>query len=234
MTIIDILDSNDTVIKANIKILADDYSEKLNKKACLTCPTGARVMISELKLFYKMSQFEFLQPKAQYKNTQTSKTTISNSTMSDEKAVAFIKAGIKDKKKREKLFKTLPSNWKQMIEKGFDYESKDEKSKRLEVEAELKQVDSEEGEKKETSELLTIEKAREMFPGVEGDTVGEILKRLSGQWNKVIGPGHETTKKNDDKKDVEKMSLTELREAYPEIKATSIKDFILKLKEVEK
>ena len=106
-----ILSASKTVIKSNLQLLAKDYKEKTGRTVCLTCPSDIAYMLSTLKTIYKMTVFEFKRERAQYKNAKGDRTTISNNTMTDEKAIEFLKTN----PKRISLFSKFPENWKEVI-----------------------------------------------------------------------------------------------------------------------
>lgn len=188
MSIIEVLNGTKKDIKANIDLLAKDYLKKTGRKVCRTCPSDIQYMILSLKNYYKMTQFKFKKPFGMYKNKKGDKTIISNATMTDGKAIEFLKTN----PKRIELFSEYPSNWKKLIEGKA--ETEDEKAERLAAEAELQAKKDSESDKEKP----------------EGEKPeGENLK-----------PSREN---------LMKMSLKDLREKYPEIKATSIKDFVDKV-----
>ena len=78
-----------------------------------------------------MTNFSFKRHAAQYKNLKGDKTTISNNTMTDEKAVEFLKTN----PQRIELFATFPKNWKKLI-KG-EAETSEQLEVRLAIEAEI-------------------------------------------------------------------------------------------------
>lgn len=110
---LEILKGSKKDIKKNIKLLALDYKEKTGRVVCLSCPSDIQYMISSLKTIYKMKNFEFTKEFAQYKNKKGDKTTISNATMTDKKAIEFLKTN----PKRISLFKTFPKNWEELVNK---------------------------------------------------------------------------------------------------------------------
>ncbi len=110
MTIIEILQGSKKEILANIDLLAEEYLKIKGKKLNKGCPACVIEMVLTLKNFYKMAQFKFKRHAASYKNKKGDKTTISNSTMTDEKAIAFLKTD----PKRIELFSDYPSNWKKL------------------------------------------------------------------------------------------------------------------------
>jgi hypothetical protein len=198
-----ILKGTDEVIKKNLDVLAKDYLEKTGRKVCRTCPSDIAYMILSLKNIYKMTVFSFKKERAQYKNKKGDKVTISNSTMTDAKAIEFLK----ENPKRIELFKVFPKNWKKLI-KG-EAETEDQKETRLAIEAELaiaEKAKKEKGAKKEEKVLKVVKNEDETEEEKETRLAAEALK---GRKNELL-----------------KMKLSELREKYPEIKATSIKDFV--------
>ena len=194
-----ILKSSDKVIKENLKLLAKDYKEKTGRKVCLTCPSDIAYMILSLKNYYKMTNFEFKRERAQYKNKKGDTTTISNNTMTDERAIEFLKTN----PKRIELFSKFPENWKKML-KG-EIETPEQAEARLAAEA----------------ELAIAEAAK----GTE-ETEEEIQARLDAEAaaNDVSGESIQVSRE-----DLMKKTLKELRAEYPEVKATSIKDFVDKV-----
>ena len=233
MSIITILESSNKEIIANLDILAKDYKEKLGKEVCKTCPSSINLMVLSLKNHYNMTQFRFKRAVAHYKNKKGDKTTISNSTMTDEKAIEFLKTN----PERITLFSEFPSNWEQLIVEGLDSETEAEKEKRLAKEAEAKaagkkpkakpkakakpkQEKKEGGEGKKPEAQKPEAKAGEMTD--EEKATAEAEKAA----NEALKESGETLPK---KADLEKMKLNELREKYPDIKATKTSDFIEKL-----
>lgn len=187
-TIIEILDGNKNDVSENIDLLAQDYFEKTGKKLNKGCTSCIIEMLLTLKNQYKMTQFKFKRRAATYKNKKGDKTTISNSTMTDEKAVEFLKTN----PKRIELFSEYPSNWKDLVKKGVSSESDAEKEVRLAAEAEAK----------------AVAEANKGGNGVNSET--------------------DTEKKSDklSHDELMKITLKDLRIKYPEIKATSTKDFV--------
>ena len=76
-----------------------------------------------------MTNFEFKRERAQYKNKKGDKVTISNNTMTDERAIEFLKTN----PKRIELFSKFPKGWKKMI-KG-EGETAEQTEARLAAEA---------------------------------------------------------------------------------------------------
>lgn len=198
-----ILNSSDDVVSKNIEILSELYYKNTGRKLNKSCPSCVREMILTLKSVYNMSSFKFKKPNVQYKNKRGDKKTISNSTMTDEGAVEFLKTNTE----RIGLFSEYPSNWKKLI--SGEQETEEEKEKRLAIEAEIaeskkKKEGSDSKEKQETEE----EKSEEKVDGLEV-VDSEEVKPL--------------------KDDLMKKSLKELRSLYPDVKATSIEDFVNKV-----
>ena len=215
---LEILKGTKEELRKNLPFLAKDYKEKLGRKVCLTCPSDIQYMILSLKNFYKMTKFEFIKPAVQYKNKKGDRTTISNATMTDKKAIEFLKTN----PKRIDLFKTYPSNWKDLIE--GKKETKKQKEARLAAEAEAEAA-AEAKKEKETEELETeeISEKEDVGSDIEADAIAEAKKASSDapeSSSETVGP---------DRKKLMSMSLTDLRKAYPKIKATSIKTFVDKV-----
>ena len=154
-----------------------------------------------------MTNFKFKRPAAQYKNKKGDRVTISNSTMTDEKAIAFLKT----KPSRIELFSEYPSNWKEMLKKDYKPETEEAKKKRIavEAEAEAKKKADEEAEAKAKAEA----KAEARIPADE----------VSPEKAKVL----EVESQKEDA--LLRMSLKDLRAKYPDIKAISGKDFVEKV-----
>lgn len=93
------------------RLLAKDYKEKTGRAVCLSCPGDVRGMISKLKKIYIMSDFEFKRAYAQYRNKKGDRFTISNSSMTDEKAIEFLRTN----PDRISLFSKYPKNWDELI-----------------------------------------------------------------------------------------------------------------------
>lgn len=210
MSIIEILNGTNNDISVNIDLLAKDYLKKIGRKVCRTCPSDVQYMILSLKNFYNMTQFKFIRHAAIYKNAKGDKTTISNGNMTDEKAILFLKTD----SKRIKYFAEYPSDWKELI-KGKKRETAKAKEIRLAAEAEILAA-------KIAKEKLAKEKLAENGSGETGTDKTDVKADVKAENN--VPDTNATTRK-----DLEKMSLKELRAKYPEVKATSIKDFIDKV-----
>ena len=213
-SIIDILESTNKEITANLDLLAEDYLEKTGKKVCRSCPSDMQLMILELKNIYNMTQFRFQKPSVQYKNKKGDKTTISNSTMTDKKAIEFLKTN----PERIRLFSEYPSNWEELL-KGGKPESAKAKKARLAAEAEAEAVQA------EKARLAAEAEANKKGSGNETETEAEKEARLLDEEEaEAIAAEKEALGK-----ELSKQSLADLRKTYPEIKATSIKDFVDKV-----
>ena len=217
--IINILEGGDTVIFKSIELLIKDYKEKTGKKVNSSCPSCVRVVILTLKNIYKMVNFKFKRPSASYKNKKGDKTTISNSTMTDEKSIEFLKTN----PERIRLFSEFPTNWKKLI-KG-EVETEEEKEKRIAIEAEITEVSKAKADTSKKTDLGQKE-AKEVEEIVASDNPTEE------ELNSVDEDGYETEGSDVDealRADLMKMSLKDLRKEYPNIKATSIPNFVDKV-----
>jgi len=202
-----ILNGTKRDIRNNLKKLASFYKEKTGRVVCLYCPSDVSQMLIILKNTLKMTDFRFKAHNAQYKIKKGDKFTISNATMSNEKALAFLAQN----PERIRLFDVFPKNWEELIVEGV----KDIKV----VDAETLKVNS-----LDPPVDTAIEKKEATDPAV-----GEEKKCCEET------EGKEPCEKCKEKKKAEllKMSLADLRKAYPEVKATSIKNFVDKILENE-
>lgn len=235
--VIEILKGNDKLIFKNIDLLAKIYSDKLEKKVNRTCPSCVRVMILTLKNFYKMVNFRFKRPAASYKNAKGDKTTISNSTMTDEKALIFLKTN----PERIKLFSEFPSNWRKLI-KG-EIETEEQKEARIAGEAEAIEAAKQAAEaanagltEEETVEEIVSKDnpSEEELKAVDEDgykTEGSIEEeaRLAAEAATAEAVEVAVGSSKVSKEELLKMNLSDLREKYPEVKATSIVAFVDKV-----
>jgi len=138
--ILDILD-NDKEVLAHIGELDSLFFDITKRHVCRTCAADIRFMIFTLKQANKMLEFEFKKARAQYKIRREDKYTISNSTLTNEKALDFLKQN----PKRIALFSKYPKDWKKQMNK-----SKEDVEKELAIKAELaeaKRADKAEAEK---------------------------------------------------------------------------------------
>lgn len=243
---LEILNSTKKEIKKNLQLLAKDYKEKTGRVVCLSCPSDIQYMISSLKIIYKMKNFQFKKHSAQYKNAKGDKTTISNETLTDEKAIQFLKTN----PERIRLFSKFPENWKELI-----------KGKQLTEEEKQAKVAEESAEEEARKAKGIIEEAEGLVDGgiVEEGQVDLVdsIKEIEVDSEEVLSAEEEARKASqeamneangvqeekedccddhDEKEPCEdckkkkhaelmKMKLADLRTAYPEIKASSIKDF---------
>lgn len=233
---LEILSASKEVIKANLNLLAKDYTEKTGRKVCLTCPSDIAYMILSLKHHYKMTNFEFKRNAAQYKNKKGDKTTISNGTMTDEKAIEFLRTN----PERIKLFSKYPEGWEELLKKPKMTDEQIEEKLAIQAEIEAAEAAKKEGlispideemiaasekgesEKKVDVNEIKVNDAETLSPEEEALKASE---QAAEEAAKAALSGSETKTKED----LMKMKLSELREAYPEIKATSIKDFVDKV-----
>lgn len=225
MTIIEILNGSKKDIRENMDLLAKVYLEKTGRKVCRTCPSDIQYMILSLKHALKMAQFKFKRHAAQYKNKKGDKVTISNGNMADEKAIEFLRT----KPERINLFSEYPSNWKELI--GGKVETDKEKEARLAAEAEAQKVADEkarlaaEDEKEKPAIDTDTEKviAEEMEAATDGKEAEEKVEETKAE--EVIEPEKKVEEKLT-KADLMKLSMKELRERFPEVKARSITEFV--------
>ena len=112
-TIPEILTGTQDDILANIKRLRADYLEKTGEKLDEGCRPCLNKIITGLKKYYGMeTHFKFKRAVAQYKNRKGDKTAISNSNLTDEKAIEFLRTN----PDRISLFSEYPENWRELIE----------------------------------------------------------------------------------------------------------------------
>ncbi|OAB78777.1 hypothetical protein [Cochleicola gelatinilyticus] len=111
MTISEILQLPNKQLKKHIDTLVIDYKNKTGYNVCKSCASDVQNMLSALKNIYKMTQFQLKKPQVIYKLEKGSSITISNSKMSDELAIAFLKIN----PNRLELFSKYPENVKELI-----------------------------------------------------------------------------------------------------------------------
>jgi hypothetical protein len=229
-TIIEILEGTDQTILQNIDLLAKDYLDKKSKKLNKGCAACINEMVLTLKNYYKMTQFKFKRNAASYKNKKGDTTTISNSTMTDEKAIAFLKTN----DKRISLFSEFPSNWKKLI-KG-EAETEEQKVARLAIAAEVKAAKDAKkkdtkktGSKKDSKKDLKIVKdpADKAEDNKEKDVDTTVADAEAEATNAAEQAAADAMKPS--KGDLMKLSLKDLRTKYPEVRATKISDFVEKV-----
>jgi hypothetical protein len=233
---LEILSASKEVIKANLNLLAKDYTEKTGRKVCLTCPSDIAYMILSLKHHYKMTNFEFKRNAAQYKNKKGDKTTISNGTMTDEKAIEFLRTN----PERIKLFSKYPEGWEELLKKPKMTDEQIEE--KLAIQAEIEAAKAAKGQDLSGGGLV---EGKEFVEG-SGEAGEKDVNEIKVNDAETLSPEEEALKASEQaaeeaakaalngsetktKEDLMKMKLSELREAYPEIKATSIKDFVDKV-----
>lgn len=234
MTIVEILSGSKRVIKENFKILAHDYREKTGREVCGSCPSDIQFMLLTLKNIYHMTQFKFKRPVAMYKNKKGDKKTISNATMTDARAIEFLKT----KPKRIELFSEYPSNWKKLI-KG-EAETAEEKTKRLAAEAEVQTAADAKDKKEEPGKVekevnepgveTEAEKAARLLEEGKAEETGGEAGAVAAATAAAETAATEAVETEAEKKErLLKMKLADLRKLYPEIKATSTGDFVEKV-----
>jgi hypothetical protein len=172
MDIQQILNSSNKIISDNINVLAADYLEKTGKKVCRTCQSGIQLMVLTLKNYYNMVQFKLKESKY-YRFEKGSKLTLTNHSMTDEKAIAFLKIN----PERIKLFSQYPSNWKDLIE-GKE-ETEEDKETRLAIEAELKAASGEAPKpSKEDLEKVTLKELKEKYPEIIAISKADFIEKI--------------------------------------------------------
>lgn len=216
--IIEILKGGDKLIFKNIDLLIQDYKERTGRKVNTGCPSCVRVVILTLKSIHKMVNFKFKRSAASYKNKKGDKTTISNSTMSNEKALEFLKTD----PKRIVLFSVYPSNWKKMIKGDVETPAQKEISIAVEAEALALEESKKQGGGQGVQETEEDKAARLLIEAAE-DEAKDLNKSSQGS-----SEGSQEGSKAKEA-DLMKMSLSDLRKAYPKVKATSIRAFVDKV-----
>lgn len=248
MTVIQVLEGTNKEILANINLIEKDFFEKTGRKLNKGCSACVIEAVLTLKNHYKMTQFKFKRHAASYKNKKGDKTTISNSTMTDEKAIEFLKT----KPSRIELFSEYPSNWNDLIEGKVETEK--EKEARLAIEAERKAAEDAkllEQNRKEAQQKVQdyisgdknvsegrAREALEKIPKEERVHLLAVIEKHKASLNDDKNDDEDDSEKKDDsgagedeklRKELEQKTLTELRGMYPDIKAVSQKDFIDKV-----
>lgn len=208
LSIIEILEADDKTLFANINRLAVEYLKEAGRKVCKTCPASVRLMILTLKHIYKMEQFKFKKPKAQYKNKKGDSVTISNSTMTDEKAIEFLKTN----PERISLFSDYPENWKELLTIGIVEETAEELEVRLAIEAEMKEVNN--------------GKVSKPKPEPEPETESDIEKEARLAAENTVSDEPLVDFKELTREDLMRIPLKDLRLKYPDIRATSVSAFV--------
>ena len=97
--------------KKDLNTMYLGYKEITGRVVCLSCKGEVANMILTLKNYFKMTNFKFKSPLAQYKNKKGDTSTISNSNMNDEKAIEFLRT----RPERIELFVEYPENWKELL-----------------------------------------------------------------------------------------------------------------------
>ena len=99
------------LMKPILNEIISDYKDKLGRDVCRSCATDIQFMISSLKRYYMTSQFEFTQTFVMYKIQKGEPETISNDTMTDDKAIRFLQVN----PDRIRVFSKYPENWEELI-----------------------------------------------------------------------------------------------------------------------
>lgn len=197
--------ANEVTIRQNIELIASTYKELFKKDLCRSCPAEMQLAIMKLKQYYKVLEFHFKRPIAQYKIKQSDRFTISNSNLTNELAIAFLQ----ERKGRIELFDVYPENWQELIE--FEGKTEGEKEAYMAAKAEMKALeDSKKNE--EAQEGSEVEEEVQESEGVETEEEQEEAQKL-------------------DVKSLKLLKLSELRRRYPLIKARKKSEFIKELLE---
>jgi len=138
-----LLKHNDTAL-ASIDLLAEAYLKHTGKKVNKGCRASVFEMILTLRNIYNMSNFKLI-GKSQYKIKKSDRFTISNSNLTDDLAIAFLK----ERKERIELFEKYPENWEELLKDG-----------NIAIEAERLAL-------KESLEEMTLAELKEKYPAIK-------------------------------------------------------------------
>lgn len=174
------------------------YSTKNNVNVCTTCPGVIETVLQKLRNMTNKSKFSLMKDSVIYRIEKGKPGTISNKTMTDEKAIAFLTV----RPDRIDLFDTL--DWDKighlydLTEFGYPRE---EEEAPLEDNTPLLSDDKQEDDieyqeeeedclecRKESLELHKMHELREMFPDIKAVSKEEFI-------NKVIEQENEATNK---------------------------------------
>lgn len=182
---LEILKGDNKTIRKHAVELAKIYKEKTGRVVCLSCAGDISYMISSLKLIYKMKNFEFRKENAHYKNKKGDRVTISNSNMTDEKAIEFLKIN----PERISLFSKYPDNWKELI--GIKKKKKSRQIFDIEVIDAIHENDCceeehdepcEECKEKKKAELneMSLKELREAYPEIKSNSKEKFIDKILG------------------------------------------------------
>lgn len=188
--------ANEVTIRQNIELIASTYKELFKKDLCRSCPAEMQLAIMKLRQHYKVLEFHLKRPIAQYKIRQSDRFTISNSNLTNELAIAFIK----ERRDRIELFDVYPENWEELVE--MEGKTEQEREVYMAAKAEMKALgdskkneeqeevqESEDIEAKEEQEeaqkldikalkLLKLSELRRRYPLIKARAKDEFIKEL--------------------------------------------------------
>jgi len=179
MSVLEILNGTKKDIVNNIDLLAKIYTEKTGRKVCRTCTSDVNYMLLSLKNIFKMTQFKFKRHAASYKIKKGDKSAISNATLTDEKAIAFLC----EDPERIRLFSVFPSNWERLLINGIDAETEKEKENRLIAEAEaaaaaeMNEI-NEPKMKAEDLMKMQLKDLRTMYPEISASSIKSFVEKI--------------------------------------------------------
>lgn len=167
--------ADEVTIRQNIELIASTYKELFKKDLCRSCPAEMQLAIMKLKQYYKVLEFHFKRPIAQYKIKQSDRFTISNSNLTNELAIAFLQ----EREERIELFDIYPDNWQELVKlKG---KTEQEKEVYMAAKAEMKALEDSKNnkEQEEAQEGEDIEAKEEQEEVQELDIEALKLLKLS-------------------------------------------------------
>lgn len=179
--------------KSSRKQLLEFYRKEFNVKVCTTCPGVIETVLQKLKNMVNESKFALIKDSVIYRIEKGKAGTISNKTMTDEKAIAFLTV----RPERIDLFDR--TDWDKighlydLTEFGYPKEDQEEL---LEATTPLlsedNQEDHEESQeveedclecRRETLELHKMQELREMFPNIKAVSKEEFINKVIEQEN---------------------------------------------------
>ncbi|MEM9076296.1 MAG: hypothetical protein AAGC43_04615 [Bacteroidota bacterium] len=92
--------------------LSDEYFKLTGRKVCKSCESDLQNMLNTLKSNYMESNFQLKSATVIYKIKKGEAETITNGSMTDEKALKFLSVD----KSRAKVFSKLPENWEELVD----------------------------------------------------------------------------------------------------------------------
>lgn len=174
------------------------------------------------------SQFEFKKKYGHYKNKKGDPFTINNGNMTDAKAVEFLRTN----PERIELFSRYPENWKEIVDGSAELPDGETVSSEIESEA-LK-----EAELVANVSVVAGSGEKEPVKEEEPEPEPEVEEEPEEKGEEVVDNKEEVFSSEDGfeekRESLMRMKLKDLRELYPDIKATSITDFVNAAIEYEK